>query len=55
VEAAVEVVLVNLVAATEEDVAEEDIHVNSTLMPCLDPMVCSLPKNVAILLTNGND
>ena len=55
VEAKVEVVVVDLVAATEEDVAGEDIHVSSTLMPCLDPMVCSLPKHVAILLTNGND
>ena len=55
VEAKVEVVVVDLVAAMEEDVAGEDIHVSSTLMPCLDPMVRSLPKHVAILLTNGND
>ena len=46
VEAKVEVVVVDLVAATEEDMAGEDIHVISTLMPCLDPTVCSLLKHV---------
>ena len=55
VEAEVKVVVVDLVAATEDDVAEEDIHVSSTLMPCPDPMVRSLPKQVATPLTNGNN
>ena len=54
-EAEVEVVVVDLVAATEEDVAGEDIHISSTLMPCPDPTVCSLLNNVATPLKNGND
>ena len=54
-EAKIEVVVVNLVAAMEEDVAGEDIHVSSTLMPCPDPMVCSLLNHVATPLKNGNN
>ena len=55
VDAKVKVVVVNSVVAMEEDVAEEDIYAISTLMPCPDPTVCSVPKHIATPLTNGND
>ena len=53
--AMVKVVEANLVVAMVEGVVGEDIHANSTHMPCLDPMDSSLLKHAAIFLKNGND